>query len=562
MQLTLLRYSEEENSVSSSALTVALTKMDDTTAHYSKTCFSIGADVKRCRGGIWEVSHVCLFGDALREEGVFPISCGRWIVRFFLFWSIELHSELGDEELLSHNNTQSLQGSLGLQQRSAVGGRGERTNLAPVKPARRHHPPAVVLYAGSDGVFWGPPNLKGFPLADCGRERGGIHSRSRDQHAHRDQPPTVPTGSQSPAPRRRLSADVSHSSTSVVLTAASAPSPASVPAPRRRLPADVSRSPTSVVLTAASTPAPAPVPAPRRRLPADWSSQRRLLQHQLLCLLRAGGSWLTSSVFRRRRSSRCQLRTQLAQSPAPRRRLSADVLCVFGVGDPRGASCTQPRSLLPCLLRAGGSRLTSSVFRRRRSSRCQLRTQHLCLLRAGGSRLTSLCVSASEILAVPAQVLAPRPGLRSELLPSAPDWSSVHLPVQPPCWAPDRPSEPPNSVPEWPWRSPPEPQNSTLVRPRRRPPEPLRSAPKRPRSRRVETMYFVPDRPPGRPPEEPPCCVLVRPRGRPPETLCQVPKRPRSRRSENLGTSRSPSSGSPLLPPDSVLVLDRLGSGP
>ncbi|CAB1418023.1 unnamed protein product [Pleuronectes platessa] len=114
-------------------------------------------------------------------------------------------------------------GPRSLKQRSAVGGRGRSNTLAPVKPAHRHHPPAVVLYAQSGGVFWGPRNLKGFPLADCGPWREGIPSRSQclQQHAHRDQPPPVPTGSQSPVPRLRLSADVSLSSTSVVLTAAS-----------------------------------------------------------------------------------------------------------------------------------------------------------------------------------------------------------------------------------------------------------------------------------------------------------------------------------------------------
>ncbi|CAB1437810.1 unnamed protein product [Pleuronectes platessa] len=55
-------------------------------------------------------------------------------------------------------------------------------------------------------------------------------------------------------------------------------------------------------------------------------------------------------------------------------------------------------------------------------------------------------VPASEILAVPAPVPAPRPGLRWELLPSAPDRSSDHPPEELPCLAPDRPSEPQNSA--------------------------------------------------------------------------------------------------------------------
>ncbi|CAB1432793.1 unnamed protein product, partial [Pleuronectes platessa] len=364
-------------------------------------------------------------------------------------------------------------GPRSLQQRSAVGGRGERTNLAPVKPARRHHPPAVVLYAGSDGVFGDPPTSRGFlwlmrdvreggSTAEAGTSMltGTSHLQSRLGRS----PQHHAGGSQLMSLILRPS---------VVLTAASAPSPASVPAPRRRLPADVSRSPTSVVLTAASTPAPAPVPAP---------------------------------------------------VPAPRRRLSADVLRV----------------------------------------------------------------SASEILAVPAPVLAPRPGPRAGLRTALPSLQTLSLSGHGAVLLSLRtlsrsgqgavllrssrvwlltglqvvPAEPLNSVPERPRRCPHEPQNSALVRPQRRPPSPLRSAPKRPRGRRVETMYFVPDWPPGRPPEKPPCCVPVRPRGRPPETLCQVPKRPRSRRSENLGTSRSPSSGSPLLPPDSVHVMDRLESGP
>ena len=72
-------------------------------------------------------------------------------------------------------------GPRSLQQRSAVGGRGRISAPASLRPARRHHPPApaIILYAGSGGAFWGPRNLKGFPVAGCGRWRGGIHSRSQ-----------------------------------------------------------------------------------------------------------------------------------------------------------------------------------------------------------------------------------------------------------------------------------------------------------------------------------------------------------------------------------------------
>ncbi|CAB1441525.1 unnamed protein product [Pleuronectes platessa] len=108
------------------------------------------------------------------------------------------------------------------------------------------------------------------------------------------------------------------------------------------------------------------------------------------------------------------------------------------------------------------------------------------LFRAGGSRQTPLC-------------FCPRPGLRSELLPLAPDRSSGHPPEELPGLAPDRPpgrpreplfsalerpwgrpSEPQNSVPEQPRRRPPEIQNSAFERPRRRPPELQNSAFERP----------------------------------------------------------------------------------
>ncbi|CAB1441759.1 unnamed protein product [Pleuronectes platessa] len=416
------------------------------------------------------------------------------------------------------------------------------------------------------------------------------------------------------------------SSTSVVLSAASAPAPAPVAAPRRRLPADVSlffdvSDPHSGVCSHLSSCA-----APRRRLSADvlCVSASEILAvpapHPApsLCLLRAGGSRLTSSVFRRRRSSRCQLRTQLRPSCLLRAGGSRLTSSVFGVGDPCGASSAPTSSPFsaaevlasPAPVPVPRRRLPADVSPLRADVPPVLESEvpaDSAAVPVPHRRAPAEVppVQASEVLAAPimGSVLAatpdpaPRPWLRSapfcaaperprrrppgELSCLAPDrppgrpaepQNSVperprrRLPEELPCLAPDRPpgrpAEPLNSVPERPRRCPHEPQNSALVRPRRRPPEPLRSAPKRPRSRRVETMYFVPDRPPGRPPEEPPCCVPVRPRGRPPETLCQVPKRPRSRRSENLGTSRSPSSGSPLLPPDSVLVMDRLESGP
>ncbi|CAB1456515.1 unnamed protein product [Pleuronectes platessa] len=61
----------------------------------------------------------------------------------------------------------ALGGPRSLQWKSAVGGRGQSSAPASLKPARRHHPPApaVVLYAGSGGAFWGPRNLKGFPTS-------------------------------------------------------------------------------------------------------------------------------------------------------------------------------------------------------------------------------------------------------------------------------------------------------------------------------------------------------------------------------------------------------------
>ncbi|CAB1433777.1 unnamed protein product [Pleuronectes platessa] len=165
----------------------------------------------------------------------------------------------------------------------------------------------------------------------------------------------------------------------------------------------------------------------------------------------AGGSRLTSRVFRRRRSSH-----------------------------PRWL-----QSLLQCLLCAGGCRLTSPVFRRRRSSRSQL--QSLLLSPRRRVLAVAILVPASEVPAVPAPVPTPvpvpRPGLRSELLPSAPDRSSGWPPEDLPCLAPDRPPgrppEPQNSVPERPRLRPPDPQNSVPERPRRRPPEPQDSVPER-----------------------------------------------------------------------------------
>ncbi|CAB1444522.1 unnamed protein product [Pleuronectes platessa] len=190
---------------------------------------------------------------------------------------------------------------------------------ASLRPACRHHPPAVVLYAGSGGAFWGPRDLNRFPVVGCGRFRGGVHSGSRSslQRAPRDQPQVHPESHSLRAPRRRLPADVSHSPTSVVLTAASVPVrlrvagsrlsslilrrqrpsqvvSAPVPAPRRSFLSDVSSLLTSEVLTAAAFPVPARGSQPMSLI---LRLQRSSDRHRLQSLLRGGGSHLTSLLF-------------------------------------------------------------------------------------------------------------------------------------------------------------------------------------------------------------------------------------------------------------------------
>ena len=226
----------------------------------------------------------------------------------------------------------ALGGSRSLQSVSAMEGRCRKPS--PLQPAQRNQPPASSAdrYMGGPLGLWGTPQHQKASGVGGERWRWGIHSRSLSlqKHAHRHQPPPAPTGPKPdpvPAPHQRLPV-VAHSPTSEVLTVASA----QVPTPRRSLPSDVSRSPTSVVLTAASAPvpaprrrfqpdipcvstsevpaAPAPVPAPHQRLPAGVSPLQasEVLAAPAPGPTRAGGSWLTSPVFRLQRSSRCQLR--------------------------------------------------------------------------------------------------------------------------------------------------------------------------------------------------------------------------------------------------------------
>ncbi|CAB1430924.1 unnamed protein product [Pleuronectes platessa] len=120
-----------------------------------------------------------------------------------------------------------------------------------------------------------------------------------------------------------------------------------------------------------------------------------------------------------------------APVPAPRRRLPADVSHspTSEFLTPASSPCSaaerfSQRRLSRSLLRAGGSNLTSTVFRRWRSSQHLLQSLSL----AGGSQLMSLILRRQRSSQQPAPVPAPCSGLRSELLPSGPDWSSGHPP--------------------------------------------------------------------------------------------------------------------------------------
>ncbi|CAB1441369.1 unnamed protein product, partial [Pleuronectes platessa] len=351
-------------------------------------------------------------------------------------------------------------------------------------------------YRGSRLAFGGPRSLKKGSAQGGGRWRGGIHSRSLSlqQHAPRSQPHPVPTR----------------------------PKPDPVPAPCRRAPADVSRSPTSVVLTAASAPArspvPAPVPAPHRKLSADVpcvSASESLLQ----CLLHAGGSRLTSSALEVLPVPAPVPGPVHAPVPVPCQRVPADDTPVE-VSEAPAESAPVP---VPC------QRVLTGV-----------------------AQVPALAVLTAPILVpVPAAtpVPAPRAGLRPDLLASDPVRSSGWPPEELPCLAPDRPpgrpQKPQNSVPERPRRRPQKPQNSVPERPRRRPSEPQNSVPERPRRRPPKPQNSVPEQPRRRLPE-PQNSVPERPRLRPPE---------RRNSAGTLSKSRIPSSGSPLLPPVSVLVF-------
>ncbi|CAB1457870.1 unnamed protein product [Pleuronectes platessa] len=119
-----------------------------------------------------------------------------------------MHSTAVSSSNLFEGNRLALGGPRSLQWRSAVGGRGERSNPAPLQPAHRHHPPArsTILYVGSRGAFWGPRNLKRVPAAGCARWRGGVHSGSLTplQRAPRNQPRVHPESHSLPVPLQSL----------------------------------------------------------------------------------------------------------------------------------------------------------------------------------------------------------------------------------------------------------------------------------------------------------------------------------------------------------------------